>query len=128
MDAQTSLGATAALVALVQCLVALELDQGWADERAAAPEVLVENRFLAARDGAAACLIDPAREARVAVADVVAELRDACAPYAADLGCAAELAGLDELVREPGDRHQISVARGPRRLPGLVARLAEEFA
>jgi carboxylate-amine ligase len=127
MDAQTSLRSTAALVALVQCLVALELDQGWADERASAPEVLVENRFLAARDGARACLIDPAREARVPVSDVVAELQEACAPYARDLGCADELSALGELVDEPGDRHQIALARAPQRLPGLVEHLAGEF-
>jgi carboxylate-amine ligase len=52
MDAQSTLGATAALVALVQSLVRLELVDGHADAALVhAPEVLDENRFLAARDG-----------------------------------------------------------------------------
>jgi len=80
MDAQITLRATAALVALVQCLVALELDDGLADERAAAPEVLVENRFLAARDGVNAALIDVVREARVPVRQIAAELVERACP------------------------------------------------
>ncbi len=52
MDAQTRVRDTAALAALVQCLVrreALERDDGRACPTA--PEVLEENRFLASRDG-----------------------------------------------------------------------------
>jgi len=127
MDAQVTLKATAALAAFVQCLVALELRDGVADERQAAPEVLVENRFLAARDGVEAALIDPVRELRVPVAELVGELLELCAPHARELGCAAELASVEDLLREPGAAHQLAVARGPDRLPGLVSDLAREF-
>jgi glutamate---cysteine ligase / carboxylate-amine ligase len=127
MDAQVTLEATAALAALVQCLIALELDDGVADEAAAAPEVLVENRFLAARDGVAAALIDPVAEQRVPVAELVGEMLQACAPYARDLRCERELGAVDDLLHEPGALHQIAVARGPNRLPGLVCELAREF-
>jgi carboxylate-amine ligase len=127
MDAQVTLGATAALAAFVQCLVAMELRDGLADERAAAPEVLVENRFLAARDGVAASLIDPVRERRVPVPELVGELLEACRPHARDLGCERELAAVADLVREPGAGHQLNSARGPDRLPGLVQALAAEF-
>ncbi|HLH15015.1 MAG TPA: YbdK family carboxylate-amine ligase [Solirubrobacteraceae bacterium] len=127
MDAQTQLPATAALVALVQCLVALELDRGHADERAAAPEVLVENRFLAARDGISAELIDPVAGRRVPVRETVAALVAACAPYARELGCEAELQSVEALVHEPSDERQLRIARRPGRLPGLVATLAHEF-
>jgi carboxylate-amine ligase len=127
MDAQITLGATAALAALVQCLVALELHEGLSDERQAFPEVLVENRFLAARDGVDAALIDPVREARVPISELVGELLEACAPHARELGCAAELASVEDLVRSPGAAHQLSLARGSDRLPGLVAELAREF-
>src|SRR6478609_1778630 len=52
MDAQTDVDATAALVALVQSLARLELEEGYAPEALVdAEEVLEENRFLAARDG-----------------------------------------------------------------------------
>jgi carboxylate-amine ligase len=127
MDAQVTLRATAALAAFVQCLVALELRDGVADERQAAPEVLVENRFLAARDGVEAALIDPVREQRVPVADLVDELLDACAPHARDLGCETELECVRDLVDEPGAGHQLALARRADRLPGLVADLAREF-
>jgi glutamate---cysteine ligase / carboxylate-amine ligase len=111
----------------VQCLVALELREGVADERQAAPEVLVENRFLAARDGVEAALIDPVREQRVPVPDLVGELLEACAPHARDLGCETELACVADLVEEPGAGHQLAIARMADRLPGLVAELAREF-
>jgi carboxylate-amine ligase len=127
MDAQTSLAGTAGLVALVQCVVALELDRGYSDERAATPEVLVENRFLAARDGIAAELIDPVLQRRVPVAETAQALVEACRPYARELSCEAELAGVAELVRRPADLHQIELASRPEGLPGVVAELARGF-
>lgn len=51
MDAQSRVGETATLVALVQSTARLELEEGYASERASAlDEILAENRFLAARD------------------------------------------------------------------------------
>ena len=59
MDAQTTVADSAALTALVQCLVRLEATEGsGADPAIDLPEVLAENRFLAARDGVEASLID----------------------------------------------------------------------
>ena len=57
-----------------------------------AQEALAENRFLAARDGVAAELIDPVRALRVPVADLLADLLRAAMPHAAALGAADELA------------------------------------
>ena len=63
MDAQTRIRDTAALAALVQCLVRLEALEGMAEpELSLAPEVIDENRFLAARDGIEAQLLDPRRD------------------------------------------------------------------
>ena len=60
MDAQTRVADTAAIAALVQCLVRLEALEGQAGHAlVSSPEVLEENRFIAARDGMAAQLIDP---------------------------------------------------------------------
>ena len=60
MDAQTRIRDTAALAALVQCLVRIEALDGMAEpELVHADEVLDENRFLAARDGIDAQLLDP---------------------------------------------------------------------
>src|SRR5439155_29217 len=66
MDAQTSLEDAAALVALVRSLVVAEATDRVAAERMIrAPEVLEENRFLAARDGMAAEFVDPRTRKRV---------------------------------------------------------------
>jgi carboxylate-amine ligase len=127
MDAQSTLGATAALVALVQSLTRLELDDGHADAALVhAPEVLDENRFLAARDGVDAELVDPLRGRAVPLREVAAEVMGACAPHAAALGCGAQLAGLERLLAHPGDAHQRSLAARDG-LEGLVADLALDF-
>ncbi len=81
MDAQTRVADTAALVALVQCLVRLEAIEGsGVDPLVDRPEVLDENRFLAARDGMEASLIDARMGRRSPVPQVLEELLDPCAP------------------------------------------------
>ena len=127
MDAQSTLGATAALVALVQSLVRLESVDGLADAALVhAPEVLDENRFLAARDGVDAELVDPVRGRAVPVVEVAAELMQACRPHAAALCCAGELELLGDLLDDPGPLRQRALAARSG-LAGLVAGLALEF-
>jgi carboxylate-amine ligase len=127
MDAQSTVGATASLVALVQSLTRLELVDGHADAALVhAPEVLDENRFLAARDGVDAELVDPVRSRAVPLREVAAEVVRACAPHAAVLGCAAQLAGLEALLANPGPARQRALAERDG-LDGLVADLALEF-
>ena len=58
MDAQSRVAETASLAALVQSLARLELE-GEPMRCRVGPEVLGENRFLAARDGVEARLVDP---------------------------------------------------------------------
>ncbi len=129
MDAQTRCSDTAALVALVQCLVKLEAEQGFAGQTAIeSQEVIAENRFLAARDGVDARLIDPELETRVPVPDVLADLLAVCRPHAQDLGCEEELASVMELVENPPARRQIETARHLPSLGRLVERLADRFA
>ena len=113
MDAQTRVADTAALAALVQCLVRLEALEGYASHALVTrPEVLDENRFLAARDGMAAQLDRPRRaSAGGPRASGSSELLDACAPHAADLGCAAELDVGARRSRPPPARR--ASARGP---------------
>jgi carboxylate-amine ligase len=129
MDAQRTVDETAALVALVQCTARLELSEGFlTPEQLAVPEVLDENRFLAARDGMAAKLIDVEREQRVPVAEQVERLLAACAPHAMRLGCELELGRVAELTRQPGAARQLETARrSPDRLEGLVRELAQAF-
>ena len=127
MDTQSTLGGTAALVALVQSLVRLELVDGHADAALVhAPEVLDENRFLAARDGCDAQLVDPVKGHAVSIVDQVADLVVCCAPHAAELGCSEELKLVAGLLVEGGPARQRRLAERDG-LVGLVADLAEDF-
>jgi carboxylate-amine ligase len=130
MDAQSTLDHTAALVALVQSLVRLELVDGHADAALVhAPEVLDENRFLAARDGVDAEFVDPVKGRAVSVVDVVADLMVSCAPHAAALGCAEELKHVAHLLVEGGPERQRQIAKrcAPDGLVRLVEALAADF-
>jgi carboxylate-amine ligase len=128
MDAQTTVHETASLAALVQCIARLEVERGYVSPRALeVPEALDENRFLAARDGMAAHLIDVELEQRVPAREIVGRLVDACAPHADVLGCSSELERVLTMAERTGADRQIELARGPERLAGLVAALAAAY-
>jgi carboxylate-amine ligase len=128
MDAQATVSDSAALTALVQCLVRLEANEGsGADPAIDLPEVLAENRFLAARDGAGASLIDARLGRRSPVADVLDSVLGMCKEHAEDLGCVDELEWTRNLVAMPRPARQLDLARGPDKLTGLVAALADLF-
>lgn len=99
-DGVSTLEELAALVALVHCLV-VDLDT-----RAAAGEALTtmppwhvqENKWRAARYGLDAIVILDADSRERPVTDDLADLLDRLAPTAERLGCAAELAGVGEIV------------------------------
>ena len=126
MDAQARVADTEGLSALVQSLVRLECEEGYASEALlAAPEAIDENRFLAARDGMAAAFVDPER-GPVQARELAYELLAACEPHAQDLGCLGELQEVRRLIQLPGaawQRHR-AAAGG---LTGLVADLADAY-
>jgi carboxylate-amine ligase len=126
MDAQITASETAALAALVQSVARLELEEGYHTDPQA-PEVLAENRFLAARDGMGARLIDQAAERRVPARELLARLLEAARPHAADLGCENMLEMLVMLGEEPGAKRQRRVAKEVRGLSGLVELLSRAF-
>ncbi len=126
MDAQTRVAQTAALAALVQCLVRLHA-QAAVHGEAPTPEALAENRFLAARDGVGARLVAPGRPRMEPAIVRLGELLEACRPVAAALGCAAELESVAVLAEHPGHARQRSIGQH-RGLPGLTAALAADFA
>ena len=128
MDAQTTAARTGALAALVQVIAHLELEDGYAaPQLIGAVEVLEENRFIAARDGMDALLIDPVAECRVPARELIERLLSAGREHAQQLGCEAALDGVRELARETGATWQLGVGRR-RRLDGLVESLAAAFA
>lgn len=127
MDAQLDVVSTAALVALVRCLVRMELREGRSEGASHAPqEVWEENRFIAARDGHRAALIAPVNGVRVPVTDQLDELLPVLHEHAVDLDCEGEL----DAVRDLGSGHngamrQRAMAEKAGSLPGLVARIAD---
>jgi len=125
MDAQTRAGDTAALIALVQCLVALYAEGHGVPSRGT-PETLAENRFLAARDGMRTELIDLDRLVMRPVQEHLVSLLGECLPVARELGCIAELGAAARLAADPGDARQRALA-GRLGLRGLVEALAGEF-
>ena len=126
MDAQTTVTDSAALIALVQSLARLAL-QGEPAERDVGPEVLAENRFLAARDGLDALLIDPVARRLVPVRALVDDLVDRCRPHAAALGCSIELERIQGLAAGNGaDRQRLSADEAG--LVELVSELTKRFA
>ena len=125
MDAQSTIVESAALVAFVQSLARLELE-GDEPVDASGPEVLAENRFLAARDGIQARLIDRAGGRLVPVRRLVQELAGRSRPHAAALGCEKELDQLERLLAANGADRQRAEA-GRTGLGGLVTTLCDRF-
>lgn len=127
MDAQPRLASTAALVALVQSLARLELEQGFASPKlVAAQEALAENRFIAARDATAAELIDPVNAVMVPLPQLLADVLAAARPHAAVLDAVEELDEVRMLVLAPEARRQEELAASGG-VPALVADLAARF-
>jgi carboxylate-amine ligase len=99
-DAQTRLENVAALVALIQSLVAtLAAEYERMGALVIQPVTLIaENKWRAARYGLDASLVDLRRDEERPARDALRELAELAAPAAARLGCAEELALLDELL------------------------------
>jgi carboxylate-amine ligase len=128
MDTQAEGWRAGALAALAQALVRLEALEPQAPESlVAAPELLEENRFRAARDGVRASLLDPVRR-RQAPLPALAELAvEACRPHARELGCEAELDRVAAIVEAPGDELQRRLAGPEDDLEAVLAGLSERF-
>lgn len=128
MDAQTRIEDTAALVALVQSIARLELEEGYVSGTViAAEEVLAENRFIAARDGMSARLIDTTRETLRPVGNILEDLLRAAAPHAEELGCGDALEDVRRLAADPGATRQRRAEPPSGDLTPTVAALADQF-
>jgi gamma-glutamyl:cysteine ligase YbdK (ATP-grasp superfamily) len=88
--------------------------------------VLAENRFLAARDGLHARLINPTTRQLEPVRELVYDLVERCRPFANALGCSAELEQIGWLAAANGADLQRAWAR-EEGLLGLVATLSRRF-
>ncbi len=128
MDAQSRVAETATLVALVQSIARLELEEGYVSEHASSlEEMLAENRFLAARDGVDARLIDPTTESLRPIPEILDELLDAAQPHASALGCLDEFEQAATLVATPGAARQRAYSPTEEGLVRLLASLGDLF-
>ena len=127
MDAQSTVAEIRPLVALVQSLARLELT-GHPEESRLSAEVLAENRFLAARDGLGAHLIDPTTRGPAPIRRLLRKLVEDCRPHAAALGCSAELQSVDRLIAVNGAIRQRAWVSGGQDLGEVLSRLARQFA
>jgi carboxylate-amine ligase len=101
MDSQTRVEHTVALSAFVISLVKLLVEDFQHGGRAEDEpwEVLDENRWLAARHGLEAELVDHASSHRTGVRELTERLIKQLAPHAQELGCEQELTGVKDLLR-----------------------------
>lgn len=128
MDTQSRTAETATLVALTQAIARLELEEGYASEDIIrSEEVLAENRFLAARDGVDAHLIDPVAESLRPLQNQLVDLLEAVKDHAAALGCLEEIAHVPVLAAAPGAARQRSHPASKEGLVQLVATLSSLF-
>jgi glutamate---cysteine ligase / carboxylate-amine ligase len=127
-DTQTRVDDAATLIALAQSLVADLAARHEAGEQLPVhrDERIVENMWLATRDGIGGHLIDPETGARTWTADRLQELASSLMPTATTLGCDRELLGIGRLVLDGGGaaRQRGMVRR--RGLESLLPKLAEE--
>jgi glutamate---cysteine ligase / carboxylate-amine ligase len=120
MDGQARSAETAALAALVQCLVLRHAEGGRRRERLT-PEALAENRFLAARDGIDAHFVVQDPPHLHPAVERLGDLLDECRPIALELGCKDQLEAVATLAGHPGHARQRAIGE----TGGLVAVAAE---
>ena len=108
MDAQTRVEHTLGLAALIQAMVK-ELSEHWAAGRQLghyAPEMLDENKWLAARHGLDGELIDLPERRAVPARDLARRLYDRLREHAEELGSAAELEAVLDLLERGNGAHR----------------------
>jgi carboxylate-amine ligase len=128
MDGQTTVEEAAAVAALVQALASLELERR--DDPGPEPravELIEENRFLAARDGMAALLIDERTGERISAVEQLERIVAACRRHALGLHCERELASVRRLGGHNGAARQLAHACRNGDLRALTARLADAY-
>jgi carboxylate-amine ligase len=129
MDGQTTLEEVGALAALVQALASVELERHDDPSPPEAPtiELIEENRFLAARDGMQARLIEPSEGSRLPATQLLGRIRAACVRHARRLRSERELASICRLVERNGAARQLAHADGNGDLRRVTARLADSY-
>ena len=102
MDAVSRVEEAVALTAYVQALVRryTAADEASEDLGACHPVLAQENKWRAARYGLHATVVDLARGGAVPIAALIERTLEEIAPYARELGCDRELAGVRRILAE----------------------------
>ena len=127
-DAQTRVDHTLALAALIQAMVH-ELAAGF-EAGEELPhytfQILDENKFLAARHGLAGELVDLPTGNRIGTRELARRLLDRLREHAEQVGSAAELAGIEDLLaRGCGAERQVVVYEANHDLREVMAEIVE---
>ena len=130
-DAQTRVEHTLALAALIQAMVkelCEHFDAG--HQLTEYPwQMLDENKWLASRHGLDGDLVDLPSDTRVGSRDLARRLVDRLRPHAEDLGSAAELDGIEDLLTKGnGAQRQIVVYDANHDLHEVMAEIVEATA
>ena len=126
MDAQTRVEHTLALAALVQALVKELAEHFEAGKRLSRypHEMIDENKWLAARHGLDGELVDLPSRHRVTSRQLARRLVDRMREHAQDLGTAAELEGIEDLLAHGnGASRQIVVYEANHDLREVVSEI-----
>jgi carboxylate-amine ligase len=125
-DAQTRLEHTLGLAALVQAMckeLAEHYEAGY-QLGTYPPEMLEENKWLAARYGMEGELVDLPQSSRVRAIDLARRLVERLRSHAQDLGCEREFEAIEDLVeRGTGAQRQLAVWRADRDMRSLVKKI-----
>ena len=128
-DAPSTLEETAALTALVQCLVVVLGDRYEAGVSMGIlqPWIVRENKWRACRHGLDADIITDNDGHHGPLRELVPDLVRSLTPCAERLGCSAELAAVNALAATASYERQRARYAETRRLPDVVAMLAGEL-
>jgi carboxylate-amine ligase len=128
MDGQTTVEDVAAIAALVQTLASLELERrDVPGPRPRTVELMEENRFLAARDGMDALMIDVHSGERIPAIAQLERILAACRWHARRLRCEREIAAVHRLVARGGAVRQLGHACCDGDLRRVTAGLAGAY-
>jgi carboxylate-amine ligase len=130
-DSQTRIEHTLGLAALIQAMVK-ELCEHF---EAGAPlsdypwQMLDENKWLAARHGLEASLVDLPGSERISARELAARLLERLRPHAQVLGSGAELEGIEDLLRNgTGSERQLKIYEANHDLRELMKEIVEATA
>jgi carboxylate-amine ligase len=129
MDAQTRVEHTLGIAALIQAMVKELAEHYEAGHRLSEYpyEMLDENKWIAARRGLDAPLVDLPGETRVLARDLARRVIDRLRPHAEELGSAAELDGLEDiLARGTGASRQILVYEANHDLRDVMSEIVDK--